>query len=206
MVTTHSEEEHRLLVSLRNQGRADGGGWLDHARLGFNYRIDDIRAAIGIGQLEKLDRDPRGPERRRGALRRSCSRTSTGSACRVRTTRTTSARGSCTSSRSPPGTTAKPSSRSSTRVASRPPRYLPCIHLQPYMRERYGFAEGTVPGRRGRELAHARASVPHAHRGGRPGVRGRGPPGGTRVVRRGTPARARPSRFGPSSPRTCSPS
>src|SRR5262249_58990064 len=56
MVTTHSEDEWRLLKSLRNQGRADGGGWLDHARLGFNYRIDDIRAAIGIGQLEKLGR------------------------------------------------------------------------------------------------------------------------------------------------------
>src|SRR5207244_2974911 len=56
MVTTHSEDEWQLLKSLRNQGRADGGGWLDHARLGFNYRLDDIRAAIGIAQLEKLDR------------------------------------------------------------------------------------------------------------------------------------------------------
>ena len=55
IVTTHVEETWRSLVSLRNQGRADGGGWLDHARLGFNYRIDDIRAALGIGQLEKLD-------------------------------------------------------------------------------------------------------------------------------------------------------
>ena len=41
--------------SLRNQGRADAGGWLDHARLGFNYRLDDIRAAIGVAQVEKLD-------------------------------------------------------------------------------------------------------------------------------------------------------
>ncbi len=56
VVTTHDEHTWTLLKSLRNQGRADGGGWLDHARLGFNYRIDDIRAAIGIGQLEKLDR------------------------------------------------------------------------------------------------------------------------------------------------------
>ena len=55
MVTTHSEDEWRLLRSLRNQGRADAGGWLDHARLGFNYRIDDIRAAIGVAQVEKLD-------------------------------------------------------------------------------------------------------------------------------------------------------
>ncbi len=74
MVTTHSEEEHRLLVSLRNQGRADGGGWLEHARLGFNYRIDDIRAAIGIGQLERLPeilelRGARGGPLRRAARR-----------------------------------------------------------------------------------------------------------------------------------------
>ena len=55
MVTTHSEDEWRLLRSLRNQGRADSGGWLEHARLGFNYRIDDIRAAVGLGQLEKLN-------------------------------------------------------------------------------------------------------------------------------------------------------
>ena len=55
MVTTHDEETYRALVSLRNQGRADGGGWLDHARLGFNYRIDDISAALGIAQVEKLD-------------------------------------------------------------------------------------------------------------------------------------------------------
>jgi perosamine synthetase len=55
MVTTHSEDEWLLLRSLRNQGRADAGGWLDHARLGFNYRIDDIRAAIGVAQVEKLD-------------------------------------------------------------------------------------------------------------------------------------------------------
>src|SRR5581483_424098 len=55
IVTTHSEEEWRLVRSLRNQGRSDAGGWLEHVRLGFNYRIDDIRAAIGIGQLERLN-------------------------------------------------------------------------------------------------------------------------------------------------------
>src|SRR5437588_6223302 len=54
IVTTHSEEEWRLLRSLRNQGRGDSGGWLEHVRLGFNYRLDDVRAALGLGQLEKL--------------------------------------------------------------------------------------------------------------------------------------------------------
>src|ERR671936_1815968 len=55
-VTTGSEEQHRTLVSLRNQGRADSGGWLHHARFGYNYRLDDVSAAIGIAQVEKVDR------------------------------------------------------------------------------------------------------------------------------------------------------
>jgi perosamine synthetase len=55
IVTTHSEDEWRLLKSLRNQGRADSGGWLEHVRLGYNYRLDDLAAALGVAQLEKLD-------------------------------------------------------------------------------------------------------------------------------------------------------
>ena len=120
MVTTHSEEEWRLVRSLRNQGRADSGGWLDHARLGFNYRLDDVRAAIGIGQLEKLDEILAARCRCGCALLRSCSAASTGSSCRARTTPTTRARGSSTSSRSRPAPTARPSSRISTAAASRP--------------------------------------------------------------------------------------
>jgi perosamine synthetase len=51
IVTTHSEEEWRLLRSLRNQGRGDAGGWLEHVRLGYNYRLSDVGAAIGVGQV-----------------------------------------------------------------------------------------------------------------------------------------------------------
>src|SRR5438876_1637218 len=56
VVTTHSEEERDLLVSLRNQGRSYDSRWFHHVRLGFNYRFTDLQAAVGIGQLEKLDR------------------------------------------------------------------------------------------------------------------------------------------------------
>jgi len=55
MVITHSEEEWRVIRSLRNQGRGDSGGWLEHVRLGFNYRLSDVAAAMGIGQLERID-------------------------------------------------------------------------------------------------------------------------------------------------------
>src|SRR5205814_4803391 len=45
MVVTHSEEEWHLIRSLRNQGRPEPGGWLEHVRLGFNYRLSDVAAA-----------------------------------------------------------------------------------------------------------------------------------------------------------------
>ena len=56
VVTAPDEETYRLLVSLRNQGRSyEGGGWFHHVRVGFNYRWTDVQAALGIAQLEKLD-------------------------------------------------------------------------------------------------------------------------------------------------------
>jgi perosamine synthetase len=144
MVTTHSEEELRLLRSLRNQGRADAGGWLDHARLGFNYRLDDIRAAIGIGQLEKLDTIL---DLRAAAAARYGELLEGVDGLRV------------------------PLADDDDHVRSwfvyvveldegidrehviaslasdgvQSARYLPVIHLQQYMRERYGFAEGLCP-------------------------------------------------------------
>ncbi|HEX5980622.1 MAG TPA: DegT/DnrJ/EryC1/StrS family aminotransferase [Thermoleophilaceae bacterium] len=41
--------------SERNQGRAADMGWLDHDRLGFNYRLDELSCALGLAQLERLD-------------------------------------------------------------------------------------------------------------------------------------------------------
>jgi perosamine synthetase len=43
------------LRSERNQGRAADMGWLDHGGLGFNYRLSDLAAALGVAQVEKLD-------------------------------------------------------------------------------------------------------------------------------------------------------
>jgi perosamine synthetase len=41
--------------SERNQGRAPDMDWLDHDRLGFNYRLDDLSCALGLGQLERIE-------------------------------------------------------------------------------------------------------------------------------------------------------
>jgi perosamine synthetase len=142
-VTTASEEQWRLLVSLRNQGRLDSGAWLQHGRFGFNYRLDDLSAALGIGQLEKLDAllagraevADRYTELLEGVdveppladdadherswfvyvvkLPQGAERDAVIERLRER------------------------------GVASAP--YLPSIHLQPYMRERFGFREGMFP-------------------------------------------------------------
>jgi perosamine synthetase len=50
-----SAEHKERVDSERNQGRAPDMGWLDHDRLGFNYRLTDIASAIGLAQLERLD-------------------------------------------------------------------------------------------------------------------------------------------------------
>lgn len=54
MLVTNSKKTHRLVKSLRNQGRAPNMQWLDHDRLGYNYRIDEMSAALGVEQLKKL--------------------------------------------------------------------------------------------------------------------------------------------------------
>ena len=144
VVTTHSEEEWRLLKSLRNQGRADGGGWLDHARLGFNYRIDDIRAAIGIGQLEKLDRilelrssvAGRYGELLAGIDGLELPLEDDDEHVRSWFVYVVAL---------PEGTDREQVIGQLNQRGVQTARYLPCIHLQAYMRERYGFREGLCP-------------------------------------------------------------
>ena len=55
MVTMASEAMKERIDSERNQGRAPDMGWLDHDRLGYNYRLSDIACALGLAQLERLD-------------------------------------------------------------------------------------------------------------------------------------------------------
>jgi perosamine synthetase len=55
MVTTDDAELQAGLQSLTNQGRADTGQWLEHDRLGYNYRLDELSAAVGVAQVERID-------------------------------------------------------------------------------------------------------------------------------------------------------
>ncbi len=54
MLAVADPEAAAGLRSERNQGRAPDMGWVDHDRLGFNYRLSEVQAAIGIAQLERL--------------------------------------------------------------------------------------------------------------------------------------------------------
>jgi perosamine synthetase len=55
MLTMGSLEHKTAVDSERNQGRAPDMDWLDHDRLGFNYRLTDMACALGLAQLDRLD-------------------------------------------------------------------------------------------------------------------------------------------------------
>lgn len=55
MIITSDENIYKLCRSMRNQGRGESSTWLQHERLGYNYRIAEINCALGIGQLRRVD-------------------------------------------------------------------------------------------------------------------------------------------------------
>jgi perosamine synthetase len=131
------------LRAERNQGRAADMGWLDHGGLGFNYRLSDLAAALGVAQLEKLDQ----MLQRRAAV---AARYAAGLAGIEGLTAPIAGRGG--ERRSwfvytvglPEGadrdaTVARLGERGIAAKA-----YLPCIHLFPHLREQ-GWREGQFP-------------------------------------------------------------
>jgi len=144
MVVTSDDELARTIDSLRNQGRDDAGTWMNHVRVGYNYRLDELSAALGLSQVSRLDAILDGRERvarayterlaevpgiRVPALDAGTTRMSwfvyviqlEAGLDRVAVMERLAARG----------------------VPSRP--YFVPIHLQPVYRERYGFGEGDFP-------------------------------------------------------------
>ena len=55
MIVTDDDKAADFMRSLRNQGRAVGDTWLQHTHLGYNYRLDEMSAAMGITQMNRLD-------------------------------------------------------------------------------------------------------------------------------------------------------
>ncbi len=55
IIVTDRDEWARLFQSLRNQGRDENGTWLNHVRLGYNYRLDELSAALGVAQMKRIE-------------------------------------------------------------------------------------------------------------------------------------------------------
>jgi perosamine synthetase len=143
-VVTDDERLAAACQSMRNQGRDPGAGWLQHARLGFNFRLSELNAALGASQLARLEQI----RERRAAV-----------ASRYEAL-LQPLQGRVSTPRAPGGTTvswfvyvvALPAGAERDRVMAElraqgigTAEYVPCVHLQPYMREAYGFSEGVCP-------------------------------------------------------------
>ena len=55
MIVTDNDDWANLFRSLRNQGRDVFDAWLNHTRLGYNYRMDELSAALGLAQIGRID-------------------------------------------------------------------------------------------------------------------------------------------------------
>jgi dTDP-4-amino-4,6-dideoxygalactose transaminase len=55
VIVTNDDQAADLMRALRNQGRAPGDTWLQHTLLGYNYRLDEMSAALGEVQTTRLN-------------------------------------------------------------------------------------------------------------------------------------------------------
>ncbi len=55
MIITNRDDVAMLCRSMANQGRGEMGAWLEHPRLGYNYRMNELSGALGVSQLKRLD-------------------------------------------------------------------------------------------------------------------------------------------------------
>jgi perosamine synthetase len=55
MVVTRDSQMAATMRALRNQGRREADGWLDHRLLGYNYRLSELNCARGVGQMKRID-------------------------------------------------------------------------------------------------------------------------------------------------------
>ena len=133
-----------IMRSLRNQGRDEDGTWLRHIRLGYNYRLDELSAAVGVAQLERRAESRRPAAHGSTRVRGSPRPTGRGSRCpgRDRANRST---GSCTSSAWTPriDRDAVIADLAADGVPSRP--YFSPLHTQPFIEQSLGTRQGDFP-------------------------------------------------------------
>ncbi|MCU0313091.1 MAG: DegT/DnrJ/EryC1/StrS family aminotransferase [Solirubrobacteraceae bacterium] len=145
MVTVGDAALKARMDSERNQGRAPDMGWLDHDRLGFNYRLSDIACAIGLAQLDRLDGMLAGRARAAAAYREALDGIDgLGLPC---ADHGGDRRGwfvfVVQVPKDGPGRDEVIRGLRERGVQSKP--YLPAIHLMSFYRERFGHREGEFP-------------------------------------------------------------
>jgi perosamine synthetase len=154
MIVPSSGEVASRLRSERNQGRDPDMGWLAHERLGFNYRLTELQAAIGVAQLARADALL--AERARVAALYTERLTQIGAAAAGDGDRAGLVL-PCADRRAERRSwfiypVLLPASANRDAVIGELGRrgieakaYMPCIHLLPHYRERFGFREGQFP-------------------------------------------------------------
>ncbi len=153
VIITNDEKAADFMRALRNQGRAPGDTWLSHTYLGYNYRLDEMSAALGITQIKRLDEMLAKRETIAGWYAERLSEIP-GIEIPVVVPETTRMSWFVYVIRLAKGIDrAELAKRLEARGVPIRPYFLP-IHLQPYMVERFGYREGDFPvtedlGRRG---------------------------------------------------------
>jgi perosamine synthetase len=143
MITMGSAEHKERVDSERNQGRAPNMDWLDHDRLGFNYRLSDIACALGLAQLERLDDLLADRARVASLYREALADSAVTLPC---PDAGDAARGWFVFVLQLPHGVDRDGAIEQLRehgVQSKP--YLPAIHLMTYYREAFGHREGEFP-------------------------------------------------------------
>jgi len=142
VIFTDDDDLYRQLKSLTNQGRSDDGAWLVHSRLGFNYRLSDVHAAIGVAQIERLDWMQDARARAAGWYQERMAQvdgvTTMYEGPQQRSWFVYAPRLDADLDRD-----AIIGRLEAEGIAAKP--YLPCIHLQPYYREAHGHGPGELP-------------------------------------------------------------
>ncbi|MDQ6777337.1 MAG: DegT/DnrJ/EryC1/StrS family aminotransferase [Actinomycetota bacterium] len=144
MVTTADPDFKERLDSERNQGRAPDMGWLDHDRLGFNYRLSDVACALGLAQLGHLDSMLAGRARVAGWYREALAGTP-----ELELPCPDGARGRrgwfVFVVQLPRGLDRDETVRALGELGIPSKPYFPAIHLMSFYRERFGHREGEFP-------------------------------------------------------------
>ncbi len=144
MVTLGEPALKERIDSERNQGRAPNMDWLDHDRLGFNYRLSDIACALGIAQLQRLDEML--AARARTAARYRAALAEVEGLQLPCADRDGDVRGWFVFVvQLPRGTDRDHVVRTLARAGIQSKPYLPAIHLMSFYRERFGHREGEFP-------------------------------------------------------------